>query len=266
MKPVAVVRGAGDLATAAGRRLHLCGFAVVHLEAAEPAVIRRAVAFASAVEEGAVTVEGVTARLAADAGGARAVIARNEVAVLVDPDMDSLPALNPAVLVDATMRKGRRAPGVPTRLALAPCVVGLGPGFEAGREVHFVVETARGHDLGRVLSEGSAQPYTGIPGTIAGEGVRRVLRAPRDGRFRAERAISDLVEAGDILARVDGVPVTTAISGVVRGLLAGGRIVREGQKVGDVDPRSDPRLCFTISDKANAVAGGVLEAVFRCRK
>jgi len=261
-----VVRGAGDLATAVGRRLHLCGFGVVHLEIAQPAVIRRAVAFASAVEEGTVTVEGVTARLAADAEGALAVMAGNEVAVLIDPDMETLPALKPAVLVDATMLKGKRAHAAPTRLGLAPCVVGLGPGFEAGREVHFVVETARGHDLGRVLSTGSAESYTGVPGMIGGEGVRRVVRAPCTGRFTSERAIADLVEAGDTLARVEGVPVTAAIRGVVRGLLADGRMVREGQKLSDIDPRSDPRLCVTISDKANAVAGGVIEAVFRGRR
>lgn len=263
MKRIAVVRGAGDLATAAGRRLHLCGFGVVHLEVAQPTVIRRAVSFASAVEEGILTVEGVTARRVEDPAGAKAVVSGGEVAVMVDPNLDQLSALDPSLLVDATMLKGKRPLAVPTRLGMAPCVVGLGPGFEAGRDVHFVVETERGHDLGRVIDQGCAAPYTGIPGTIGGEAIGRVVRAPRSGRFVASKAIGDLVEAGDVLGRVEDLAVTTAVGGVIRGLLAGDRIVREGQKIGDIDPRGDRRLCFTISDKANAVAGGVLEAVFR---
>ncbi len=262
MKPRVVVRGAGDLATACGRRLHLCGFGVVHLEVAEPTVIRRAVAFASAVDEGAVSVEGVTAKLARDVEDAERILEEGHLAVLVDPGLESLGALAPRALVDATMLKGRRPQDVPTARGMAPCVVGLGPGFTAGRDVDFVVETQRGHDLGRVLTSGSAEAYTGVPGSVGGEDARRVVRAPKAGRLEALHAIGDPVQPGAVLARVDGAPATAAIGGVVRGLVRSGLVVREGQKIADVDPRGERRLCFTISDKANAVAGGALEAVF----
>lgn len=256
MKPLAVVRGAGDLGTAAGRRLHLCGFSVVHLEEAQPAVIRRAVAFASAVFERRTNVEGVTAILVRDALGARAVVAGGDVAVLVDPDGASIASLAPVLVVDAIMAK--RDTG--TRREMAPRVVALGPGFTAGVEVHAVIETCRGHDLGRVYTSGSARPDTGVPGVIAGVGAERVLRAPRGGCFRPLRAIGDDVGPGDTVGDVDGAGVITTIGGVVRGILFGGLAVREGQKIADVDPRGERAICFTISDKANAVAGGVLEA------
>jgi xanthine dehydrogenase accessory factor len=258
-----VVRGAGDLATACGRRLHLCGFGVVHLEVPEPTVIRRTVAFASALDEGSIQVEGVTARRAGDAEGARRVLASGEVAVLVDPDLGALEALSPRGLLDATLLKGLRRAAVPTSKGMAPCVIGLGPGFTAGEDVDFVVETLRGHDLGRVIASGTAAPYTGIPGSVGGEEERRVIRAPSAGLMESLSAIGDLVHRGDILARTGGVPVPATLDGVLRGLLRSGLTVREGQKIGDIDPRGDRRLCLTISDKANAVAGGVLEASFR---
>ncbi len=262
MTRLAVVRGAGDLATAVGRRLHLCGFAVVHLEVARPTVIRRAVAFASAVFEGRIVVEDAEARLASGPEEALRFVETGNVAVLVDPEMASLSVLKPSLFVDATMLKGKVRPAVPTSLGLAPCVIGLGPGFTAGEDVHAVVETQRGHDLGRVIWKGQAAPYSGIPGEVGGAGAERVLRAPCAGSFQGLAAIGDLMRAGDPVARVGNQDVNASIAGVVRGLLHDGLEAREGQKVGDVDPRGDRRLCFTISDKANAVAGGVLEATF----
>jgi xanthine dehydrogenase accessory factor len=256
VRPIAVVRGAGDLATAVGRRLHLCGFSVVHLEVPQPTVIRRTVAFASAVFDGRIEVEGVAAVLARDAAGARAVALAGDVAVLVDPRAASIPALGPVLVVDAIMAKRNTG----TSRDMAPRVVALGPGFAAGVDAHAVVETCRGHDLGRVYTSGTARPDTGTPGLIGGAGAERVVRAPRDGTFRSLRNIADRVVAGEPVAEVDGEPARTAIAGVLRGILHDGLEVCRGQKIGDVDPRGDPATCFTISDKANAVAGGVLEA------
>lgn len=259
MKPIAVVRGAGDLATAVGRRLHLCGFSVAHLEIAQPTVIRRTVAFASAVFRGQVTVEGVEAVLAPDVAAARWLLEQGRVAVLIDPEAASIESLRPVLVVDAILAKRNLG----TRLDMAPRVVALGPGFEAGVDVHAVVETCRGHDLGRVYTSGGARPDTGVPGAIGGAGAERVLRAPADGTFRPSKDIGEMVQPQDLVAEVDGVPLRSTIGGVLRGILHSGIQVFRGQKVGDVDPRGDASLCFTTSDKANAVAGGVLEAAFR---
>ena len=259
MKPTAVVRGAGDLATGVGRRLHLCGFSVVHLETSAPTVIRRSVAFASAVFQERITVEGVEAVLARDVASARVLLGQGRVAVLVDPDGASIGALRPLLVVDGILAKRNLG----THRDMAPRVVGLGPGFVAGVDVHAVVETCRGHDLGRVLTSGGAASDTGVPGTIEGFGPERLLRAPRAGSFGPAKEIGDPVRAGEVVAEVDGAQVRAAIGGVVRGILYPGLAVREGQKVGDVDPRGLRSLCFTISDKANAVAGGVLEAALR---
>ncbi len=259
MKPLAIVRGAGDLATAVGRRLHLCGFSVLHLEIARPTVIRRSVAFASAVFEGRIAVEDVTAVLARDTFEAGAIVRGGQVAVLVDPEARSIGTLNPALVVDAILAKRN----IGTTRDMAPCVVALGPGFTAGVDAHAVVETCRGHNLGRVYVSGAALPDTGFPGAIGGVGAERVLRAPRAGVFLPKRAIGEILRAGEIVAEVAGAPVRASIDGVLRGILYPGLDVQEGQKIGDVDPRGERELCFTISDKANAIAGGVLEAALR---
>jgi len=259
MKPIAVVRGAGDLATAAGRRLYLCGFSVAHLEIAQPTVIRRTVAFASAVFRGRVTVEGVEAVLAPDVAAARWLLEQGRVAVLIDPEAASIESLRPVLVVDAILAKRNLG----TRLDMAPRVVALGPGFEAGVDVHAVVETCRGDDLGRVYTSGGARPDTGVPGTIGGVGAERVLRAPAEGTFRPAKDIGEMVQPQELVAEVDGVPLRSTIGGVLRGILHCGLPVLRGQKVADVDPRGDASLCLTTSDKANAVAGGVLEAAFR---
>lgn len=263
MRQRVVIRGAGDMGTAVGRRLFLCGFAVVHAETAQPTVIRRAVAFASAVYEGSVTVEGVSAVLARDADSTLGLVRDGVVAVLVDPDLKCLDALAPLVVVDATLHKGKQTLTVPTVTKMAECVVALGPGFTAGRDVHAVIETQRGHDLGRVITEGQSAPYTGVPGNIGGACAERVIRAPGTGVLSPVLAIGDCVAAGDLVAHIGTVEVRALIAGVLRGLLHEGLAVVIGQKIGDVDPRGDARLCFTVSDKANAVAGGVVEAVFR---
>ena len=251
------VRGAGDLATGVIHRLHRAGFAVVAAELPQPTVLRRTVAFASAIWDGTVEVEDVTAVRADDLAEATRALERLQVAVMVDPAAELLLSLQPAVLVDATLAKRNCG----TQLNWAQVVIALGPGFTAGEDVDAVIETNRGHDLGRVLLAGAAEADTGIPGSVAGYALERVLRAPRAGLFHCRRQIAEMVSAGDTVATVDGAPVTAGIDGLLRGLLHEGVMVSAGMKVGDIDPRAVRAHCFTISDKARAVGGGVLEAV-----
>lgn len=255
-KALAVVKGAGDLATGVACRLQRVGFQVLMTEVAQPTVIRRTVAFAEAVHEGRCEVEGIEAVLVADAASARAAFDRSSVAVLVDPEARAAVEMRPALLVDAIIAKRNLG----TRIGDARAVVALGPGFRAGVDAHAVVETMRGHDLGRVLWHGEALANTGIPGEIGGHGAERVLRSPKAGIFTGVREIGDRVEPGDQIGEVDGEPVFTTIGGVLRGILRTGLPVTPGFKVGDVDPRAAREHCFTVSDKALAVAGGVLEA------
>lgn len=254
---ICIVKGGGDLGTGVAWRLHRCGFCVLVTETARPTVIRRAVAFASAVYEGTVTVDGVTARRVEDEDGIRAAWAADEVPVVVDPQAEWVARLRPLAVVDAIMAKRNTG----TRITDAPIVVALGPGFVAGVDCHAVVETQRGHNLGRVILEGSAAPNTGIPGEVGGESARRVLRAPVPGIFQGVRAIGDRVKAGEVVAYVGDTPILSPLDGVVRGLLHDGLTVHRGMKVGDVDPRAVVSHCFTISEKALAVGGGVLEAI-----
>jgi xanthine dehydrogenase accessory factor len=255
--PLVLIRGAGDLGSGVAWRLRRAGFPVVMTELAEPLVVRHTVSFAEAVFAGATTVEGVRAERVASAEQAAERATAGLVAVLVDPDGGAVAALRPGVLVDARMAKRV----LDTRIADAPLVVALGPGFVAGVDCHAVVETNRGHRLGRVYWQGPAEPDTGVPATIAGHGFDRVLRAPAAGPLAAVRVIGAELEAGDLIARVADRPVVAPFAGVLRGLLHDGLIVAAGQKIGDVDPRAQPEHCHTISDKALAVAGGVLEAV-----
>ncbi len=253
-----VIKGGGDLATGVVHRLHRAGMPVVVTELAQPTVIRRAVAVASAVFEGRVEVEGLVARLVEGDQEIRAVLAAGQIPVVIDPRGEVITRLHPTVVVDAIMAK--RSTGA-TVITGAPIVIGLGPGFTAGVDVHAVIETNRGHHLGRVILSGSAEPPTGVPGPTAGFTVERVLRAPCEGAFMGKRRIGDAVEAGEAVASVAGQPVEAKISGVLRGLLADGLMVKAGMKVGDVDHRGVREHCFTISDKARAIGGGVLEAV-----
>ena len=254
---VVVIKGAGDLASGAILRLHRAGFRLVATEIDQPTTVRRTVAFSEAVYGGEVEVEGVRARGIRDHNEIERAWKEGVVPVLVDPAAEIVPRLRPAVLIDAIIAKHNLG----TRISDAPVVIGLGPGFEAGVDVHAVVETNRGHSLGRVLWHGSAEPDTGVPGEIAGQGPQRLLRAPAPGRFRGEREIGDRVEAGEVVCWVDQTPVKAGTTGVLRGLLHGGLTVYPGMKIGDIDPRAAREHCFTISDKSLAIAGGVLEAV-----
>jgi xanthine dehydrogenase accessory factor len=251
-----VVKGAGDLATGVAYRLHRVGFHVLMTEVARPTAVRRTVAFSEAVYDGRCKVEGLEAVRVESPLSAWAAFEQGVVAVLVDPEALVIRELRPALVVDAIIAKKNLG----TTMGDAPAVVALGPGFCAGVDVHAVVETMRGHDLGRVLWQGEALPNTGVPGEIGGFGAERVLRAPTAGIFTGLRAIGDRVEPGDRVAEVQGEPVRTTIGGVLRGMVRSGLPVTAGFKVADVDPRARPEHCLTISDKALAVAGGVLEA------
>jgi xanthine dehydrogenase accessory factor len=257
-----LVRGGGDLATGVVYRLHRAGMQVLVTELPEPRVIRRPVAFASAVVDGAIEVEGVLGRRANSLEQALRILRQGDVPVIVDPDANTVTQWQPDVIVDAILAKKN----IGTRITDAPIVIGLGPGFAAGVDVHAVVETKRGHYLGRVLLEGSAAPDTGVPGEIMGYTSERVLRAPRSGVFVGRRQIGEQIKAGEAAAEADGAPVIAQINGVLRGLLADNRAVTEGLKVGDIDPRSIRDHCFTISDKALAIGGGVLEAILYLRR
>ncbi|HHX50891.1 MAG TPA: EF2563 family selenium-dependent molybdenum hydroxylase system protein [Clostridia bacterium] len=253
-----MIKGAGDLASGVALRCYRSGFPVVMTEIARPTVVRRTVAFAEAVYEKEVSIEGVRARLAHNSLEARELLAKRVIPVLIDPEAEETRReLGPQVIVDAILAKKNLG----TFRGQAPLVIGLGPGFIAGKDVDVVIETKRGHYLGRVIHQGQAIANTGIPGEIQGYGKERVLRAPVKGSFQALRRIGDPVEAGEAVACVGKEPVRTVIGGVLRGLLRDGLEVERGMKIGDVDPRARVEYCFSISEKALAIGGGVLEAI-----
>ena len=262
MKDIVIVRGAGDISTGTIHRLFRAGFPVLALESAQPSAIRRRVAFSEAVYDGAATVEGVTAVKIADLGQVDEALARGFVPLLVDPSGESIHALHPAAVVDAILAKRNLG----TTLDMADLTIALGPGFEAGRDAQFVIETMRGHDLGRIITSGFALPNTGVPGVIGGYGAERVIHAPAAGVFHMLRDIGSTLAAGETIGAVDGVPVTTKIAGILRGVLRDGCCVTAGFKLADVDPRLEElKNCFTISDKARCIAGSVLELVSAAR-
>lgn len=305
-----ICRGAGDLATGIIHRLHRAGHRVIALETDYPAAIRRQVSFCEAVYDGSAAVEGVTARLVpaltdaendteiateADAetdaetysglndtpaahtasekwsrSAIEAVLEAGEVPLLIDPTGESIALLKPDVVVDAIIAKKNLG----TTINMAPLVIGVGPGFTAGNDVHLVIESMRGHNLARIITDGMAQPNTGVPGNIAGFTSERVIHAPAAGYIHDVRKIGDIVQKGDEIARIypdkgsydnalsEYVPVNATITGIIRGLIREGYYFREAFKIADIDPReSELTNCFTISDKARSIAGSVLEAV-----
>lgn len=297
-----ICRGAGDLATGIIHRLHRAGHRVIALETDYPAAIRRQVSFCEAVYDGSAAVEGVTARLVPaltdtetdaeiatetysgindtpaahiasekwDRSAIEAVLEAGEVPLLIDPKGESIALLKPDVVVDAIIAKKNLG----TTINMAPLVIGVGPGFTAGQDVHLVIESMRGHNLARIITDGMAQPNTGVPGNIAGFTSERVIHAPAAGYIHDVRKIGDIVQKGDEIARIypdkdsyinalpEYVPVNATITGIIRGLIREGYYFRKGFKIADIDPReSELTNCFTISDKARSIAGSVLEAV-----
>jgi xanthine dehydrogenase accessory factor len=253
---LALFKGAGELASASGRRLRLMGFQVVMTELPQPLCVRRKVAFAECVFTGNTEVDSIRAQRAGSIEQIGQVVTGGDVAVIVSPDDAIGQQLRPAIVVDGRMLKWATS----TNLHEAPVVIGLGPGFVAGRDVHAVIETNRGHDLGRAIYRGSPEPNTGVPAPVGWHTTTRVLRAPVAGRFRAFCEIGDHVDAGDPVGSIGDQLLTAPISGVVRGLLYPDVTVGSGTKLGDIDPRDVKEYCFTISDKANSIAGGVVEA------
>jgi xanthine dehydrogenase accessory factor len=252
------IKGAGEMATGLAWRLHRSNITrIFMMEAPAPLAVRRKVSFCEAVHDGSITVEGVRAVSVPGPEAVPEAWEKKVVPVLVDPSWKAVPALHPHVLIDAIMAKRNLG----TQPSDAPLVIGLGPGFEAGPDVHVAVETNRGHNLGRLLFSGSPEPNTGIPGNIGGFTRERVLRAPCPGLLRGRVAIGNLVRAGETVALVDEIPVKARISGMVRGLIRDGTRVTEGMKIGDIDPRGAGAICDTLSEKARAIGGSVLEAI-----
>jgi len=251
-----IIRGGGDLASGVAVRLFRAGFKIIILEIEHPLAIRLPVSFARAVYEGKVEIEDIQAELARSERDVEKIINLGKMAVLVDSKGNCIEKYRPTILVDAILAKRNLG----TRKSQAPLVIGLGPGFLAGNDVDAVIETKRGHDLGRVIYHGSAISDTGIPGEINGESTGRLLRAPADGRIIPVHQIGDLVKSGEIIAEIESIPLKTKISGVLRGLIYSDTRVTKGMKVGDIDPRGIREYCFTVSDKALSVGGGVLEA------
>ncbi len=255
-----LIRGGGDLATGVAYRLHKAGFPLIVLELAQPSVIRRRVALATAVYEGRVQIEDLPGQLAHSLDEALALSQTNTIPVLVAPQLQSSQFTihnSQLIIIDARIAKRN----IDTHIHQAPLVIGMGPGFTARVDCHAVIETMRGHTLGRVLWQGSALPNTGTPGIVAGKGAERVLRAPATGVVNWRLEIGDAVKQGDLLGDVDDVPVIAPFAGVVRGLIMPGLNVQAGMKIGDVDARGTRENCFTISEKALAMGGAALEAI-----
>ena len=264
MKNLVIVRGGGDLATGTIYKLKKSGFPVLILEVAKPSAIRRNVAFCEAVYQGSQTVEDLTCYLAESLVQARQFLREGKLTVLVDPTGESITSLQPMAVVDGILAKKNLGTG----RHMAPITVALGPGFTAGEDVDAVIETKRGHNLGRVLWNGTAAPNTGIPGIIGGYGKERVIHCPAKGIVRNVKKITDTVSKGDVIAVVeteDGtVAVEATLDGFLRGLIRDGYPVTVGFKIADIDPRTEEYdNCFTISDKARCIAGGVLEAILQ---
>ncbi|WP_321330029.1 selenium-dependent molybdenum cofactor biosynthesis protein YqeB [uncultured Ilyobacter sp.] len=252
-----VVRGGGDIATGIIHRLYRSGFKVIILEIEKPSHIRRKVAFAQVIYSGEMEIDGIRARYVDDFSEALMCVEEGIIPVMNDGDGEILKNNKINILVDAILAKINLG----TKKEMADIVVGVGPGFTAGEDVDAVIESNRGHNLGRVITDGSAEPNTGIPGNIGGFSEERVVRAVSEGEIKVVRDIGSFVKRGDILATIQDKKVKAKIDGVLRGVINDGFYVSKGMKIGDIDPRGIEENCFTISDKARAVAGGVLEAV-----
>jgi len=257
---IIAVKGAGEMASAVAWRLYMSNFRkILMLETDYPLAVRRAVSFCEAVYEGEKEVEQVRAGRVQNPDEIKPCWEKNKIAVVVDPQWQTLKGIQPEVVVDAVLAKKNLG----THRNEAPLVIGLGPGFYAGKDVHVVIETHRGHNLGKIITSGEAQPNTGTPGAIGGFSEERVLRAPGVGKFQSARNIGDFANANEIVGSVAGVDVRARIDGVLRGLIRPNSQVTQGLKIGDIDPRGEVSYCFTISDKARAIGGSVLEAVLR---
>jgi len=254
---VILIRGAGEIATGVAHRLGSCRFKVCMTEVSNPQAVRREVAFSEAIFDREKDVEGIMAKRVESPDHISEIWREGKIPILIDPEAKVKNFLKPDVLIDATLAKKNLG----TKITDSPLVIGLGPGFHAGKDVHLVIETNRGHNLGRIISNGQAEPNTGIPGSIAGYTEERVIRASRAGNLKVFKKIGDGVQANEKVGMVGNVEVRSRIAGVIRGLLRDGTEVWNGMKLGDVDPRGNKAHCYTISDKARTISGGVLQAI-----
>lgn len=252
-----LIRGAGDLATGIAHRLRRCGFDIVMTDIPVPTTVRRSVAYSRAIYENKALVEEIEGILVESIEEIDKVIKEGKIAVIIDETGAIKAEWNPEVIVDAIIAKRN----VGTKITDAPLVIGIGPGFTAKVDCHYVIETKRGHYLGKVIEHGSAIPNTGVPGEIGGYSIERIIRASDNGIFYPLASIGDKVELNQRIAMVDDIPVYALMPGMVRGMLQSGIKVSKGMKCGDIDARCELEHCYTISDKARAIGGGVLEAI-----
>ncbi len=256
LENVVIVRGGGDLASGTIHRLYRCGYRLLVLECEKPTAIRRMVSFCEAVYDGQSSVEGVLCRRISTLQECEMAWRAGEVPLMVDTTGEIIWKYRPAALVDAILAKKNLG----TTKDMADLTIALGPGFTAGKDVDYVVETMRGHNLARIISEGAALPNTGVPGVIAGFGKERVIHAPAAGEIHCVSRIADIVEKGQVLAWIGDTPVRASLTGVLRGIIRDGFTVPKGMKIADIDPRKEQKKnCFTISDKARCIAGSVVE-------
>ena len=262
-EPFVIVRGAGDIATGTIYCLYKCAFKVLALESKKPTAIRRLAAFCEAIYDGESTVEGVTAYRADGISDAERIMSEGGLPVMADEQAESIDMLKPDVVVDAMIAKRNLG----TFKEMAPLTIGLGPGFTAGRDVHAAVETMRGHNLGRIIYDGSPMPNTGVPGVIAGFSSERVIHSPTEGQIKNISKIADIVTKGQEIAKIGNTAVYASIDGVLRGIIRDGYNVKKGMKIADIDPRIEQvNNCTTISDKARCIAGSVLEIIIERRE
>ncbi len=256
---IIIVRGGGDIASGTINRLYNMGFRVLVLEISKPNFIRRKVCYGEAVYEGEFSLEGTVSKLACSLEEIYSIWEEKKIPVYIDPEMKILEKLSPDVIIDGILAKKNLG----MSKELAPVTIGLGPGFEAGKNVHAVIETNRGHNLGRIIYEGKAAENTGIPGIIQGYGKERVIYASAEGILKTVHDIGDVVQKDEIIAYIGTEPVKASLTGLIRGMIRGGSFVKKGLKISDIDPREDQlENCYTISDKARTVSGGAAEAVF----
>lgn len=253
-----IIKGAGDLATGVAHKLYRSGFPVIMTEVNEPNCVRRNVSFANCIYEDTWEVEGIRAKRATNLENIMDIMDKNMIPVLIDKECNIMKQIKPLVLVDAILAKRNTN----TSKDNAPIVIGLGPGLEAGKDVDIVIETNRGHNLGRLIFEGYTSPDTGIPGELEGYTVERVLRATSTGTIHTIKEIGSIVSKDEVIALIDQEEIKASINGIIRGLIYNGTKVNKGMKIGDIDPRMDINSLYTISEKARCIAGGVLEAIF----
>ncbi len=254
------IKGAGEMASGVAWRLWQANIRrIFMLEIPQPLAVRRKVSFCEALYDGRIEIDGVPACPAEGAAGIHRAWEKGCIAVSIDPRWKLIAEMAPQVVIDAILAKRNLG----TKMKDAPLVIGIGPGFQAGADVHLVIETNRGHNLGRVLDSGAAEADTGIPGEIGGYTRERVLRSPGTGIFSTTRTIGELVRQGEAVGEVNGRQVSAGVNGIIRGLIRGGIEVDSGVKLGDIDPRADASYCSTVSDKALAIGGAALEAILR---